>query len=200
MLYNNNCVRRTPKAIYVSGGLRKGMVTEMQKLVIVINGSGGVGKDTICEAVGRHYSVMNVSSVDPIKKIAYDNGWDGEKNAKSRKFLADLKRLFVDFNDLPQRYLLEKYQEFLKSDREILFVHIREPREIARFKEGVGGRCVTLLIRGREDQRKEWNNAADDEVENYVYDYYYVNSKPLEEMEQDFLEVLRKDIFPKRLV
>ncbi len=172
----------------------------MSKLVIVINGSAGVGKDTICEAVGKHYSVMNVSSIDPIKKIALENGWSGEKNEKTRRFLADLKQLFVDFNDLPQRYLLEKYQEFLQGDREILFVHIREPREIAKFKDSVGQNCVTLLIRGRESARKEWNNNADDDVENYKYDYYYVNCRPLGELENDFLRFFKNEILAKGAV
>ena len=97
----------------------------MNKIVIIINGSGGVGKDTLCDIVGKHYSTMNVSSVDPIKEIASKNGWNGEKDSKSRKFLADLKKLFVDYNDLPQKYLFEKYNEFLANDNEILFVHIR---------------------------------------------------------------------------
>lgn len=166
----------------------------MQKLVIVINGSAGVGKDTICEMVGKYYRVMNVSSIDPIKKIASDNGWNGEKNEKSRKFLAELKQLFVDFNDLPHKYLVEKYQEFLRGDMEILFVHIREPEEIAKFKSSVGENCVTLLVRGREDAKRAWNNAADDEVENYKYDYYYVNCHSLKDMESDFMEFLKREI------
>ena len=170
----------------------------MQKLVIVINGSAGVGKDTICKMVGKHYRVMNVSSVDPIKKIASENGWNGEKNEKSRRFLAELKRLFVDFNDLPQRYLLKRYQEFLRGDREILFVHIREPEEIAKFRNSVGAGCVTLLVRGRGNAKKAWNNAADDEVEDYKYDYYYINNRPLEELESDFLRFFHNEIVGNR--
>lgn len=166
----------------------------MRKLVIVINGSAGVGKDTICAAVGKHYRVMNVSSIDPIKRIALENGWNGDKNEKSRKFLADLKQLFVDFNDLPQRYLLEKYREFLGGDREILFVHIREPEEIAKFKGSVGEGCITLLIRGRENARKAWNNAADDAVENYKYDFYYANCRSLKNMESDFMDFFEREI------
>lgn len=160
----------------------------MKKLVIIINGRGGVGKDTICEVVGRKYRTLNFSAIDPIKKIAIENGWNGEKNEKTRKFLADLKQLFVEFNDLPQKYLVSRYESFLKSDEEILFIHIREAEEIKKFKESIGGNCVTLLIRGRDDIKKEWNNAADDEVENYKYDFYYENNKPLEEVENDFLE------------
>lgn len=159
----------------------------MNQMIIIINGSGGVGKDTICDIVGKHYKTKNISSVDPIKKIAYENGWDGEKNEKSRKFLADLKQLFVDFNDLPCKYLMAQYQEFLESDKEILFVHIREPQEISKFKSSIGGNCITLLIRGRTPVKKEWHNRADDDVENYKYDFTYDNIKGLEEMENDFL-------------
>lgn len=166
----------------------------MRKLVIVINGSAGVGKDTICETVGRHYRVMNVSSIDPIKRIASENGWNGSKDEKSRRFLADLKQLFVDFNDLPQRYLMERYRDFWGGDREILFVHIREPQEIAKFKSSVGEGCVTLLVRGRESARKAWNNAADDAVENYKYDYYYVNCRSLKNMESDFMRFFNTEI------
>ncbi len=159
----------------------------MQQLVIIINGSGGVGKDTICNIVGKHYKTMNISSVDPIKKIALENGWNGEKNEKSRKFLADLKQLFVEFNDLPCNYLIEQYQKFLKSDKEILFVHIREPEEISKFKNSISGNCVTLLVHRRNRTRKAWNNTADDDVENYQYDFIYDNVKRLEEVENDFL-------------
>ena len=166
----------------------------MRKKVIVINGSAGVGKDTICEIVGEHYGVMNISSVDPIKKIALENGWNGQKDERSRKFLADLKQLFVDFNDLPQRYLTEKYQEFLGGEEEILFVHIREPKEIAKFKDSVGEACVTLLIRGREDTKRVWGNAADAGVENYAYDFYYANDKPLRELKQDVIEFFEREI------
>lgn len=166
----------------------------MRKLVIVINGSAGVGKDTICRLIGGQYHVMNISSVDPIKKIAADNGWDGRKDEKSRKFLADLKQLFVDFNDLPQKYLLKKYRDFLQSDQEILFVHIREPEEIAKFKNSVGEGCVTLLVRGRDAIKRKWNNSADADVENYQYDFYYQNDKPLDELKKDVIAFFEREI------
>jgi len=164
----------------------------MKKLVIVINGSGGVGKDTLCGIVAKHYRTMNISSIDPIKKIALENGWKGEKSPKARKFLADLKQLFIAFNDLPLTYLLERYREFLESDNEILFVHIRESEEIEKFKKSLGGACVTLLIRGRGNTKKSWNNTADDEVENYQYDFCYVNNKKFGELENDFLTFFDK--------
>lgn len=167
----------------------------MNKLVIVINGSGGVGKDTICGIVGEHYRTMNISSVDPIKRIACENGWKGEKSAKARKFLADLKQAFVEYNDLPQQYLAQRCLEFLENDKEILFVHIREPKEIEKFKENFGGDCITLLIRGRDNAKTSWNNAADDDVENYRYDFCYENNKEIGELESDFLRFFEK-VYP----
>ena len=109
----------------------------MKKITIIINGKGGAGKDTMCEMAAKHFRTMNVSSIDPIKKIASQNGWNGEKDDKSRKFLADLKKIFTDYNDLPTEYIFGKYKEFLVSDCEILFVHIREPEEIEKFRRKI---------------------------------------------------------------
>ena len=44
------------------------------KPVIVINGSGGVGKDTLCEWVKQRIPTRIVSSVDPIKRLAAEGG------------------------------------------------------------------------------------------------------------------------------
>ncbi len=161
----------------------------MKKTVIIINGNGGVGKDTLCDFANSKYKTMNISAITPIKNIALEHGWRGEKDPRSRKFLADLKKTFVDYNDLPCTYLTQKYEEFLENDCEILFVHIREGEEIDKFKEKVSTPCITLLIR-REGILKSWGNASDDNVENYNYDYVYRNDKILSEAESDFLEFL----------
>ncbi len=163
----------------------------MPKIVIVVNGSGGVGKDTLCSFAGEEYAAKSVSSIDPIKKLAAKCGWDGEKNDKSRRFLAELKRVCAEYNDLPTKYLMEKYKEFINSELCILFVHIREKNEIEKFKAGVGVRCVTLLVR-RGEAEKGWNNDADGNVEDYDYDYYYNNDLPLPEAKDDFIKFLKK--------
>ena len=75
------------------------------KLTIVINGAGGVGKDTMCEFAAEEYAVTNVSSIDPVKQAARILGWDAQKDLKSRKFLADMKQLCVEYNDWPTKYL-----------------------------------------------------------------------------------------------
>lgn len=71
----------------------------MKKIVIIINGNGGVGKDTLCDFAAEKYKVTNVSAITPIREIAFQHGWKGEKTPKSRKFLADLKRIFVEYRE-----------------------------------------------------------------------------------------------------
>ena len=118
------------------------------KLTVVINGAGGVGKDTLCNIAAGQYRVRNVSSITPIKEIAAMCGWNGEKTDRARKFLSDLKLLTIAYNDYPSRWLDRQYRAFLDGDEEIMFVHIREPQEIAKFVRLTGGAAKTLLVRG----------------------------------------------------
>ena len=165
----------------------------MKKSVIVINGAGGVGKDTLCAFASKHFRVYNISSITPIKDVAKNFGWQGEKTDKARKFLADLKALTVEYNDYPTLWAKERYLEFMTSEDEILFVHIREPIEIKKFVDVTDGVAKTLLIRGGDRMTKShYGNAADDMVESYDYDYYFVNDKGFDEAERDFVALMKK--------
>jgi len=163
------------------------------KVVIIINGSGGVGKTTLVEIAQQSMPVMNVSSITPAKKVAMQAGWDGEMNARGRAFLVDLHQALIKYDDLPFRYLLTQYQAFVAGDDEIMFVHIREPKQIERFKTSIqrrGGVCKTLLIvRGA---KKTWGNVADDNVSEYNYDMTFDNNKPLEESGVEFVRKIDK--------
>ena len=165
----------------------------MKKAVLVINGAGGVGKDTLCDLAAKRFKVYNTSTIIPIKEIAALCGWDGTKDDKSRKFLSDLKRISVEYNDYPTTWAVERYKEFLSSDNDIMFLHIREPEEIAKFVHATNGEAKTLLIRGGDRMTKtNYGNAADDFVEKYNYDYYYVNEKSLDVAEIEICELIGK--------
>lgn len=163
----------------------------MNKAVIVINGSGGVGKDTLCDLAAKHFKVRNISTITPIKELAAMCGWDGRKDDKSRKFLSDMKRLTVEYNDFPTAWATAQFRDFLTTDEEVLFVHIREPEEIAKYVKATDGRALTLLVRGGERTRSvAYGNVSDDCVENYDYDYYFVNDRSLAEAEEGIKQLL----------
>ena len=164
----------------------------MDKVAIVINGAGGVGKDTLCELAAKHFKVKNISSITPIKEIAALCGWDGTKDNKARKFLSDLKNLCVEYNNYPTVWAKARYDEFLSSDDDIMFVHIREPEEIAKFVAATDEKAKTLLVRGGKRMSNEkYGNISDDGVENYPYDYYFLNEASLDEAERDFVALLK---------
>lgn len=160
----------------------------MRKIIIVINGKGGVGKDTLCDFAAQQFKVMNESSIDCVKEIATFVGWRGEKDLRARKFLADMKKLLSEYNDYPTRSMWESADVFLtKKRQQVFFVHIREPKEIEHFKARfTNGECVTLLIRRKDMQDKRYGNASDDDVENYNYDYIFDNDAPLDETKEKF--------------
>ena len=165
----------------------------MNKVTFVINGAGGVGKDTLCEIASRRFKVKNISSITPVKEIATLCGWDGTKDNKARKFLSDLKKVCIEYNDYPTVWAKAQYDEFLLSDEQIMFVHIREPEEIAKFVSATNGKAKTLLVRGGARMSSEkYGNASDDGVENYSYDYYFMNDSTLEEAEKRFIDFLKE--------
>ena len=163
-----------------------------EKITIVINGVGGAGKDTLISFVSEKYQVKNVSSIDPIKNLASIIGWNGDKGDRSRKFLSDLKKITTDYNDYTLNYCLSKQQEFFSGPEEIMFVHIREPEEIAKFVEKSQGKTLTLLIKQREELGgKQFGNYSDDNVENYDYDLVFNNDHSLEETKPLWLEFFK---------
>ena len=63
----------------------------MKKQIIILNGTGGSGKDTFISLCLKYASCMSISSVDKVYEAASLLGWTGTKTDKDRKFLADLK-------------------------------------------------------------------------------------------------------------
>ena len=164
----------------------------MKKNIIIINGTGGSGKDTFVEFVSKYSKVMNFSSVDKVKEIAKIVGWDGSKEEKDRKFLSDLKKLTTEYNDMSFNSIKETVKKFKKSEDEILFIHIREPEEIERTVKTFKGKA--LLVK-REGLENITSNYSDANVENYEYDFYIQNTtlEDLEKKAKEFSEKLKED-------
>ena len=80
------------------------------------------------------------------------------------------------------------------ADRVVLFVDVREPKEIQRLKEMYG--ATTLLIRRASAESEETSNHADSDVFEYQYDVIIENNGTIDELREkavDFLVSLFED-------
>jgi hypothetical protein len=158
----------------------------MNKLTIIINGKPGAGKDALCDAVVRQGRARKISSIDPIRGIAErEFGWDGVKDEKGRRLLSALKQAASEYNDMPNRFLISEYQKFMRSEDDILFLHIREKDQINAFRDAVRYGCITLLIR-RPGTGGKTGNMSDDGVDSIAYDEIFDNDSPLPAAEKIF--------------
>lgn len=160
----------------------------MNKQVIIINGTGGSGKDTFVRFCSEFAKVTNISSVDKVKEAAKILvGWNGEKNEKARKLLVDLKQLSIKYNDYPTKYIQEQYKIFEKSDSQFLFIHIREIEEIEKIKKLLNAKTLLVL---NPRVALITSNSSDANVYKYEYDYKIENSGSLEDLKQKAKEFI----------
>ncbi len=163
--------------------------TKMQ--VFIINGKGGVGKDTFINFFAEHLKdhddslqVRSVSSTKEIKELAKEFfKWNGEKNNATRKMLSDLKDLHTDFCDGPFNMMKREYDKALEDGINYLFFHIREPDEIRRAVEIFDAKTIVIV----RDGVGSFENHADDNVFDYFYLYGIKNQGSL----QDFNEKVK---------
>ena len=163
-----------------------------KKIMVCINGSGGTGKDSFVDfcktvAYSQDIFVANLSTVDKVKKAGRILGCTG-KSEEDRKFLSDLKDLAKKYNNHSRTYIEEQIRYFHSSNtlNTIIFVHAREPEEIAEFKKyfvenGIVDDFLSVLV-SNSNVKKIDTNHADGNVNNYLYDYYIENNRELDEL------------------
>ena len=165
--------------------------------VVIVNGRQEVGKTTFEKKCSELVSASNtfwfdenkrtvvdvISTVDFVKQIAKECGWNGIKTPENRKFLSDLKDLLTQWNDVPYQKIvdhIEYMNEFGRLYDWILFVDCREPAEIQKLKERLN--ATTVLVRRLGDEVNETSNHADANVFDYEYDYTIKNYGDLSDL------------------
>lgn len=167
----------------------------MEKQIFIINGSGGVGKDTFVELVDKcvqekyhSKAVINFSSVTNIKRIAKELGWNGGKTEKDRKFLSDLKYLTSEYNDYSFNSMKNMVKQFDNDESALfLFLHIREPGEIKRAVTEFGAKSILVK---RDSIKHITSNMADANVYNYNYDYIIENNGTINDLKNKAREFI----------
>ena len=173
--------------------------------IFVVNGAPGSGKtsfESLCKIEGseRGKIISIYSTIDFVKEVAKTCGWDGSKTPRNRKFLSDLKALLTEWDDVPLRetltwldslqYRLLQYDVQLSAS--VVFIDCREPKEIKRLCEAVGGR--SLLIRRTDAEQVKVANTSDDNVLDYQYDIVIDNNGDLEDLRLRAIEFIEKDL------
>lgn len=173
--------------------------------VFIINGKPRSGKDTFCdfcaEIIGTHY-VKSVSFADAAKDIATNVGWDGQKDDKSRKFLADLTDLLTDYNDFPFNKIIKNvlfYKEYYGmydvGDKAIVFICAREPAVIDKLKKEFAKHNIdakSIIIRNDRTENIPGTNRADCSVFQGEYDITIYNNGTLAELHDKAREFCKK--------
>lgn len=169
--------------------------------VIIVNGAATSGKDQFVKYFKKNYKYKSVnwSTIDKVKKISMKNfGWNGDKTEESRKFLSDVKKLWIEFNNGPFEDMVKtisKHNSKLnKKDKKnvVYFVHCREPLEIQKFVDKYNEDCITLLI--KRDNIDIPNNDSDKNVEDFVYTHTINNNGTKEDLKKEsemFIEKLK---------
>lgn len=185
--------------------------------VVIINGKPQSGKDTFCRFAQGYCdddesaNTLIISSVDPLKEMLAQLGWDGTKTDEIRDMLMCMKQLWVQNQDGPTMFLFNNILEFHKActgEDNIVFVHIREPEEIKKLVnaltgfESMGIDVISLLVI-RESGEDTPNQPAgtrrsDDEalINSYEYDVTINNDGDLiklQELAAEFVDKLLED-------
>jgi hypothetical protein len=176
--------------------------------VYIINGAPGAGKSTFCEKVrdivGKNWS-FELSTVDLVKQIATDLGWNGEKTLKNRKFLSDLKGLLAEWDDIPFKDTVKKVKlikdEFERYDLDFneaaIFINCREPEEIQRLCMELNAKSILVSRESAEDAAV--SNHSDANVLKYEYDIVIYNNGTLKDLVYralDFIDIEELHINP----
>ena len=164
--------------------------------VVIINGLGGCGKSTFiklcssyCLNQKQEWIVRELSTIDFVKDIARQCGWDGEKNQKSRDFLHNLKIAMENYNNLPNKKVIEHIIDYKNNFQKnmIFFVNIREKEGIADFEylleeEGIIDHC-RLLIDSNKKSDEVVSIAKD--IKSINYDYIINNNGTIEDFKKE---------------
>lgn len=167
------------------------------------------GKDLFCQYCEDQiigYTKV-FSTVDCVKKIATDLGWEGQKTPEDRKFLSDLKDALTNWRDIPYKDVMDSIEDWMYSlerdnidnEEALAFVHVREPKEIEKFVKR--NNAITLLLRRPEAEQLPMSNHADKDVLNYNYDFELWNDGSKEKLKSEaklFLQIIGFGVVNKK--
>ncbi len=158
----------------------------------MINGSATSGKDTLCDLIAKHVgsgAMVRLSSISSVKEFATALGCNPEqKTDEARQLWSDIKDAWTRYNDGPYVEMTNRADKAINGyidagvDIGIVSIMCREPEEIGKIVDFYGsGMCKTILV--RQDLDHIPGNHADQNVNDYDYDYVIENNGDLVSLE-----------------
>lgn len=166
-----------------------------------LTGSGGCGKSSFAQRVCQlvYPYGFELSTIDLIKDLARQAGWDGKKTPQARKGLSDLKDILTVWLDAPVKDIDKTIRLTIDDfesrgadvDNLVFFINVREPYEIARLAEIYNAKTIRVL-RDEADNAIA-SNHADADVKYFNYDIYIDNNGTLEDLAYKALEFVQDE-------
>lgn len=159
-------------------------MTALHKQIFIINDSNDTGDklfvdciQSILDQQSRLFpTVINYSIMDKVKEVAALVGCDFKDNEKNNRFIADLKKITTEYNNMSFNSLLPKVNYFKHSLAQILFLHIHDTEDLKSAKEKFKARTIYV-----------GDNVGS---ENFTYDFV-INCVPDIELENRAKEFLK---------
>lgn len=167
--------------------------------IIITNGTGGAGKDTFCNMVTsllltKNLTVLKTSYVDDTRDMLKE--WFGidtsAKTDKDRQLLASINKALEVYDDVPFKSCCniindmfcdfkssDPYEEYpwsKDSEFDVIFLDVRDPAVIDKFKNTYNNICTVLIDNGKTNTA----TTEDTNVRNYKYDYIIANTGSLD--------------------
>lgn len=168
------------------------MISKQGKYIVILNGTGGSGKNTFADMVGKHIPMRHISMVDIVKDYIDMIGIQDEKDEHFRRFLSDIKLALEYYKDIPFQYVIIETNKFLEdSQTKILFIDMREPHDIERFEKNY--LCTKVLVKNIHIN-DIMSNIADASIKDIYYDYIIDNNGTISDLEES-AKTFIKDLY-----
>lgn len=170
------------------------------KTLVIVNGYPRSGKSTFIKYLQKVASDSDVmliehSTIDTVKDIFYQMGWNGEKTPEMRNALSEMKDFYTKYFDGP----LNEIKRLIKNVYcPLVITAMREPKEIARTAKWCHENnisCVTVFVTGTNEETHHTSH-SDSWVANHSYDWYVYNTETKVELQEKadlFFEMIMKN-------
>jgi dephospho-CoA kinase len=170
-------------------------------MIVGISGKAQSGKDTIGEYLVKKHGFIRIASADALKRIAMRTfNWDGEKDAKGRKFLQDLATavrgydpdfwINITFKEIERQNKEENnvYSATYRKDKNFVITDVRYKNEADYLM-----RAGAILMRIERAGIELFDHESETQLDSYEnFDCRIYNNGSIEELETKTSNYLKR--------